>query len=106
MIRLGRPDMSKDGLNAAATAIGAITSEMIRQDRTGATGLSQLLDGLMHRAENVMKDPEASKMLQQINSSLEAKLQAVDDEDVAAASKKGQGFVGVNQVEDDSSSSV
>jgi hypothetical protein len=102
----GKPDMGRNSLEKAAQAIGAVTPEMIRQDRTGATGLSQLLDGLMHRAENVMRDPEASKMLQQINSSLGAKLQAVNDEDVKSAKEKGQGFVGVNQVEDDSSSSV
>lgn len=96
----GKPDMARNLLQQAAQAIDAVTPEMIRQDRTGATGLSQLLEGLMQRAENVVKDPEASKMLQQIDSSLRAKLQAVDDEDAAAAREKGQGYVGKNQVDE------
>tara|TARA_R100001079_G_scaffold93974_1_gene56764 strand:+ start:1216 stop:1689 length:474 start_codon:yes stop_codon:yes gene_type:complete len=83
----GKSDMGRNSLENAAQAIGAITSEMIRQDRDGFIGLGELLDALIDRAENVAKDPEALQALQQINSSYEAKFKAVDDEDTEASKK-------------------
>jgi hypothetical protein len=107
MMRLrGKSDMSKDGLNDAATAISAITPEMIRQDRTGATGLSQLLDGLVHRAEKVRPDPDTLRALQQMKSALDFKFEEIQKQDVETGEKSGQSYVGVNQVEDDPSSRV